>query len=232
MQLESWSNHRTWKSLAWLAMFGVALALPAGAMTIDELEGIGADNTAVTSLVIEGVTVTITQGNSLSMIAATYGGANTNNFSGTAQNVPLIPANVSGTRFIGGNPASITIVVPITFSFSAPVEAFQLTTLDLLENAGASTDSIALVAYDSINVEIVRHQRTGDQGASGLDLDWLVSSSSGNIAKVELIAVSFVTSGIGFGIDDIGVQVPEPSTYALACMAALGLWYRRRRKQA
>lgn len=210
----------------------VALALPAGAMTIDTLEvGLGNDGDAVTSRVIEGVTVTITQSNSQSMRAFTYGGLGA--FFGVATNIPLDPANVSGTRFIGGNPSVITDVIPIVFSFDAPVEAFQFTTLDLLENAGLSTDSIALVAYDSNSTEIVRHQRTGDQGPSGLDLDWVVFSSSRNIVKVELIGAPFSSSSgaLSFGIDDIGLQVPEPSTGLLLSTGLLGLAARRRRSR-
>jgi hypothetical protein len=204
-------------------------------MTINDLEGLGLpqENPAlpVPSLDIGGVTVTITEATEDGLGLYTYNtgpgvfvGANVG---GNTTNVPLNSNEVSLTRFLGGIlDNSITAAVPIVFTFSELIHEFQLTTIDLLEATGHSDDSIALIAYDSLGVEIGRHQRTGAQGESGLDLDWVVWSSTKNISSVELLAINPISSDAhGFGIDDIGLgltlTVPEPGWLLLLGLSAL-----------
>ena len=189
----------------------------------DDLETIGADGTSVTSRVVGGITVAIVPG----LTAGTYFDQTPVIFFGPAGGVgtandPLTPANVSGDRFIGG---TFTVLTgPITFSFSSPLNQFELTTLDMLEDGESSTAQVTLSAFDSSNFLLDQQIRVGPQGSSGLDLDWIVVSAAENIAYVELehMGIGF---GPAFGIDDLilgtedSVGIPEPTTALLLALA-------------
>ncbi|MDP6546053.1 MAG: PEP-CTERM sorting domain-containing protein, partial [Phycisphaerae bacterium] len=141
------------------------------------------------------------------MGARTYGGGLTAFGGAGGDNVPLNPENVSGSRFIStATPATDLFrhVQPITFTFSQPVQSFGLTTLDLLEDGIWPTRKLTLRAFDEGGALIAEHTRTGPQGPSGLDLDWLVASPSQNIVSASLSG-SFPG---GYGIDDLMVGRP------------------------
>ncbi len=183
---------------------------------VDDLETIGPDLTPVTQRIIDGVTVTISTTAGVDLLARTYGvlpsafgGA------GGADNEPLNPGNVSGSRFISssGFAGGFDSVQPIIFEFSAPLVSFGLTTIDLLEDGAPSSDFVVLRAFDTTNTLVAEVLRAGPWGASGLDLDWLVVFHSG-ITKVHLSGL--VTANPGFGIDDIVLMplqtIPVEST--------------------
>ncbi len=124
------------------------LAGPVSAQTVfvDDLENIGANWTPITTRVIGGVTVTISTAAG-TMTARTYFDSTSYAFTGAAgnDNAPLVPANVSGSRFIStsGQNSHFMDHQPITFDFSTPVGAFGLTTIDLLESGSSSTPRYA-----------------------------------------------------------------------------------------
>ena len=192
---------------------------PAG---VDVLEDIGPDTTPVTTRVIDGVTVTISTGAGLQMQACTYYDSTVYAFTGKdgAVNAPLNPGNVSGTRFIStlGTNSRFQNVEPITFEFDQPVTSFGLTTLDLLEDEEDPTTTLRLEAFDAADALVDEQVRTGEQGPSGLDLDWSVTGTG--IVKVRLTG-SIIGTDIGsFGIDDL---VLIPTVTAVPALDRIGL---------
>jgi hypothetical protein len=190
----------------------VLLLLAAGASgALDTLEDIGPDGAPVTSRVIDGVTVDISTANEV-MIAGTYGSTTFYLFGGVDNvhdNSPLRPTEVSLSRFISTG-LGYDNVIPIVFSFDRPVMAFGLTTIDLMERYDSAVE---LRAFDRTGTTVDIHARTGDQGESGLDLDWLVTSPRADISWVELGG----TNGFmgGYGIDDLMLigSIPGDANY-------------------
>jgi|LGOV01.1.fsa_nt_gb hypothetical protein len=191
----------------------------ANAYTItDTLEDIGSDGTEIETRVMGSVTVTISTSGLAPMVAQTYFNTATKAFDGHngTLNAPLVPGNVSGTRFISSN-TGIPNAQPIIFDFSEGVFGFGLTTLDLLESPN-SNEFVTLEARNLQGSIIDSQTRNGDWGDSGLDLDWFVSSSKADIFQVWLLSNIPNTSGSGYGIDDLIMQpVPVPSSILLLC---------------
>ena len=167
------------------------------------------NGTPVTSFVLGGVTVTVSTASTRNFTLRTYNDSDSHAFGGLNNdvNAPAYPENVSGIRFIATSDTSSSAgnfpyVAPITFEFSSPVCEFGLTTLDLLEECVKAGQSVSLEAYDASDILLDLQTRTGEQGLSGLDLDWLVSSTA-NISKVILTGTLTEPNCNAFGIDDI-----------------------------
>lgn len=201
---------------------------------IDTLEDIGPNGAVVTSRLIGGIEVTIDAGANAGVYANTYFDPSLHYFSGphsacgSTCNDPLDPTNVSGNRFIGGYPDGTPTfenrVPSYTFEFSSNLSGFGLTTIDLLENNGGDTDWITLTAYNSLGAILDTQTRIGDQGPSGLDLDWYVSSANPDIAKAVL--TSSISDFGGHGIDDLLVEtvaVPIPSAFYFFAVSLLNV---------
>ncbi|MHC4401047.1 MAG: hypothetical protein ACYTG0_15330 [Planctomycetota bacterium] len=192
-----------------------------GQTFVDTLEDIGPDYTPVTSRTIGGLTVNISTATGLNMSAATYDDTTPQTFyGGPLPNHPLVPENVSGSRFIStsdfANPnGRFHIIQPIIFTFSEPVYSFGLTSLDLLEPVQRPGDYLTLTAYDASGNVVDTHTRFGDQGDSGVDLDWYVSSLQGDIVRAEFGGLIYY--GVGYGIDDLVIGWPvidiKPGSY-------------------
>ena len=174
----------------------VPTVLAQGFVAYDSLETIGADSTVVTTRVIAGITVTMTSG--IPLIAETYGtGPLGFTGAGGAVNTPLNAANVSGTRFLTTNfnpDGGFTTAQPITFTFSQPVIFFGLTTLDILETAELSGNSVTLMGGLDTDTKMA------PQGASGIDVDWVVTDPAGFMTAT---LSGGPLSQNGFGIDDL-----------------------------
>jgi hypothetical protein len=132
-----------------------SIVLGAESCAVDGLEDIGDNNTEVTSRIINGITVTISTETGITK-AKTYNGGPTAFTGHGGVNVPLNPANVSGTRFISASMASLDYfedVQPITFIFSSRITSFGLTTLDLLEANVGATETLKL-PHRRLNAQI------------------------------------------------------------------------------
>ena len=201
---------------------------PSPGPTVDMLEDIGPDGTPVLSRTIAGVEVTMSSAGG-PLGARTYYDSDPLAFGGIGgalNNSPLVPSNVSLYRFLRTDGAFEGEVLPISFEFSSPIESFGLTTLDLLEYGEPDEATVEIRAYDASDILLDEMVRTGPQGSSGLDLDWLVSSPAQDIVRVELTGT--VRNYCGYGIDDLVLVVPEPATLSLLAVGA-GLVIRRRR---
>jgi len=190
-----------------------SVALGVEIRVVDELEDIGANQTEITSRIINGITVNFSTKTGITKTKRYNGGGTAFTGHNGQVNAPLNPANVSGTRFISASMASrdyFEDVQPITFIFSSRITSFGLTTLDLLETNVGSTETVRLLAFRSNGILVAHQTRTGPQGASGLDLDWFVTSASQNIAYVKLTGT--LTTGGGYGLDDliVGVNYDPP----------------------
>ncbi len=203
------------------------------AVFTDTLEDIGTDGTTVSSRIIGGVEVSLATDGGFPLFAATYFDNFPTAFEGSGgnSNAPLVPTNVSGTRFIsscnidaGCNNninGDFISASPITFTFSQFVTSFGLTSLDLLENSVSASSSITLSAFDDQDNLIDSQTRTGSQATSGLDLDWFVSSSSANIARVTFDGN--INAATGYGIDDLIVGVEDEAQSVPESSNILGL---------
>ncbi|MGK7932281.1 MAG: hypothetical protein AB4041_12720 [Microcystaceae cyanobacterium] len=195
------------------------------AIFTDTLEDIGTDGTIISSRIIGGVEVSLSTDGGFPFFAFTYFNDSPAAF-GTINgfNVPLVPTNVSGTRFISScnisagcttnNNGDFISANPIIFNFSPSITSFGLTSLDLLETGVSGSSSITLSAFDVKNNLIDSQTRTGSQGGNGLDLDWFVSSPSTNITRVTFSGN--INTATAYGIDDliVGVEpesIPESS---------------------
>ena len=190
-----------------------AFISPVAHAQVHTLESLGAEGTVVNELMIGAVRVTLSAGapftvreyNSTAYVA----------FSGApAHNQPLNPDNVSGEHFIstvvdGQYDTYFNEAVPLTFTFSHPIEMFRVTTLDLLESGAGSGATVSLTAYDGLDNILDVHTRTGIQGASGLDLVWVVSGIY--IHRVTMTGIIASGQG-GYGIDDIGIAISVIAT--------------------
>jgi len=207
---------------------GACVVGPAQAAVVDTLEDIGADGTAVTQRILDGVTFTITTAAG-PLEAATYFGFDTDMdaFGGAFGDAdrPLFPNNVSAEKFL--SVLDIDLAAPIVFTFSSPIQGFGLTTLDLLEVGVPPDDWIRLSAFDQADQLVDEDVITGPQGDSGLDLDLAVSSPTVNIVKVQLDA-DIDPGYSGYGIDDFTLTVPEPATVLFTAVGGLLLLLRRR----
>ncbi len=67
---------------------------------------------------------------------------------------------------------------------------------------------LELTAYDSLGNQLAVHVRRGEQGSSGLALDWEVASAG--IKYVELTGEEEAGQG-GFGIDDLILSRTTPA---------------------
>lgn len=193
----------------------------------DGFEDLGADGSTVVPRVIDDVSVTVSTGGSQSLLAATYYATTPNFFGGAGgvSNAPLVPNNVTLSRFI--TPGTYFIDArPIVFEFSEPVASFGLTTIDLLEDSGATGKYIVLRAFDVNDGVLDEHARFGGQGPAGLDLDWVVSSNAG-IMRVELDG-NVGSAGGNFGIDDLTLLLPEPTSLALLGLGGIAFLRRSR----
>lgn len=216
----------------------LALSAPLQATLINfDLENIGADGSVTNSITSGGVTINIAPVSG-SMYACTYGDNSPWCFSGAegVTNTALNPTNVSGTRFIStyASPQGTTNInnaVPITFTFSEAIMSFGLTTLDLLEDGG--NDGITFTL--SGNGGSSTHSMTGPQGASGLDLDFAISSSLFDITSVTFDMSGGSAWNSAYGIDDLFIEVkdasvPEPSIIALLSLGLFGISVAGRKK--
>ncbi len=180
---------------------------------INTLEALGDEGDVVSEFMIGTVKVTLSAG--VPFTLRRYNSTAYVAFSGApAHNQPLNPDNVSGDYFIstvvdGQYDTYFNNAVPLTFTFSHPIEMFRLTSLDLLESGAGSAATVSLTAYDGSDNIIDVHSRTGIQGASGLDLGWNVSGIY--IHRVTMTGVIASGQG-GFGIDDIGIAITAIST--------------------
>ncbi|MFT4543481.1 MAG: hypothetical protein ACI835_005953, partial [Planctomycetota bacterium] len=184
-----------------LAVASIASALP---QAVDTFEDLGLDGAVITNRVLDGVTVTYANSGLTPLTARTYGSSTDVAFTGAGgDNLPLLPGQVSGTRFISAveGADNFDTDVPIVFTLSEPVAAFGLTTLDLLE-ALAGTQQVILRAFDGAGTIVAEHERNGDQDTSGATLLWRVSSSVANIEEVHLLG-QVPPGTTGYGIDDI-----------------------------
>ena len=217
-----------------LLMFGMSEMASADLIT-DTLEDIGPDGTAITSRVIGGITVTISNSGNIDMGARTYFDNSPRAFNGAggSYNVPLSPGNVSGTRFISTSDSQpINFAQPIIFDFSDPVFGFGLTTLDLLEQNAGINSFVTLQARDLSGQIVATQTRIGPQGSSGIDLDWFVSSNTAEITQVSLLSNIAAGDGYGYGLDDLTLEpVPLPPSVLLFGTGIAGFVGIRMRKR-
>ena len=227
-----------------LTMVGVAAmwcALPAAHATVMitfNLEAIGVDGSVVPSVTKDGVTITFAPaaGN---MIACTYDDTSPICFQGQGLNInaALNPANVSGDRFISTVPSTdplttIQEATPLVFGFSELVMEFGFTTLDLLENEpGTNRNNLSLTGDGGASIDA----KGANQGASGIDVDWAISSAAFDITMATFDGNNPV--GAAYGIDDLFVVIsgapesaPEPATLALLALGLAGLGFVRKRR--
>jgi len=168
--------------------------------------------TEVTSRNIDGVMVTISSQTEDPIYSRIYYDSTSICFSfngaNSVPNTPLNPENVSGSRFISTFVDTVgfgfTDVQPIIFQFDQPITFFGLTTLDLCEE-GDPDPMLKLQAFNSSDNLIGEHIRTGNQGSSGIDLDWGISGEG--IVKV-LLAGNINGEYHGYGIDDLVLLKP------------------------
>lgn len=195
----------------------------ASAQVSDGFENIGPDGTLVPFRVIDGVYMTLRNDEGGAPVAHTYfqlprafTGA------GHVPNAPLVPENVSGSRFLyfGG---SLQETAPLRIDFSQPVYGFGLTTIDLLENSTAGSSAVFLRGLDGDLQFLTQQERYGPQGPSGLDLDWWITSPQG-ISTVLL--TGSVSGGGHFGVDDFVVQVADPVSLRPGSWGAVKNLYR------
>ena len=170
-----------------LMILSLPVVVAAAGPGFDGLEDIGPDCTVVGSRLMDGVTVTISSEGGFDMLARTYNDSGCFAFNGAdlEVNAPLFPENVSGTRFMSTHVPGCWFpdIEPIIFEFDRPIMLFGLSTLDLCESGDESAE-VSLVAYDSLSNAVDVHRRDGEQGQSGLDLDWCVTGTA--IVRVEL----------------------------------------------
>jgi len=209
------------------------------AIQIDTFEDLGPDGSLANSRIIDGVNVSMSNTAGINMIALSYAPYVTDtaydSFSNSGvMNLAANPANVSGQRFVSTfarNPDNqaghMNTVGVLRFDFSSVVSEFGFTTLDVLEAGNTAANFALMAAYDSMDNLLDSMELTGAQGVDGLDIDWLVSSASGDIAYVEFSAYLFNSA---YGIDDMLVtvaSVPEPGTLLLFAIGLLGLGFGR-----
>ena len=184
----------------------------ASLLFVDDFEDLAA-NADASSRSIAGVNITITPDSGLPITARTYNDAGTEAFvSGVTPNLPAVPANVSGVRFISTVvPGSHDFkqAEPMEFALSKPVRGFGFTTLDLLETGTLPGESVTVTAYDAAGNVVDSQTRTAPviATADGVDFDWFVSSANDDIIRVVLSGD--LTTLTGYGIDDLVVQ-PKP----------------------
>jgi hypothetical protein len=216
----------TWRKVtsvfaALIVSLSAVMAVEAGT---DDFEDIGLDGSAVTTRVIDGVTVTITTGDGTPFLARTYNvGIAAFRGAGDSSNAPLNPGNLSGTRFISTSyypegsvyaVKRLDSVMELVFEFDRPVAAFGFTTIDLAEGPVIGSDpagELTLVALDSANQPLDFQQEYRRHVLSGGDIDWMVSSANG-ISKV-ILAESYdgFSWELDYGIDDLVIALlPTP----------------------
>lgn len=211
------------KSIA-AAVSAIIISTSVNAAVIDTFEDIGANGTVINNRIIDGVTVSLSTNTGAKFSAATY-------FSGLfafagqpgAMNNPLVPSNVSGSRFISTqvNVVPLSDTLKLNFNFSEGISEFGFTMLDFEIGMGE------LTAYDSNDnvVDSFTYGYTGayDPANSGVDTDWLVTSVNGNISYAIFSTVG-ANSGGGYGIDDMLVSsVPVPGAVWLFGSGLLSL---------
>jgi len=172
------------------------------------------DGTAVSTITIGTITVTMSNSSSNELTLRTYESTEWVAFSGHgAHNTPLNPSQVSYSRFIStvndqNNTGFFNVAAPITFTFAEPVRGFGLTTLDLLESGAGAGAHVELTAFNEDGILIDQLRRDGPQGASGLDLRWAVCGDA--ISYVQLTGAVSSTQG-GYGLDDLAIGCPPIS---------------------
>ncbi len=220
---------------SFIVVFTLLAALGAGPALadVDPLEDIGSDGTIVDTRVIAGVTVSIATAPGTHLVACTYdslpaafagpglGGPN------QKPNHPDQPGNVSGARFLGSLDGKLSqrfnTVEPIVFTFDAPVRVFGLTTLDLLETHSGAASMVRLQGFDADGQLVVEQVLSGEQGPSGLDLDWSVTWNPG---LTRAVLTGTIGAGFaGFGIDDIVLE-PVPVATESTTWGAIKALYR------
>ena len=184
---------------------------------VDDFEDTGPNFTQVTTRVVEGVSVTISNASGLPFLSVTYFDEGSHCFAGAGDviNAPVDPSRVSGDLFIS-TADNINTDMPIVFEFSTPLGAFGLTTLDVLEDVETSADAEVRLQGFNGNTLVAEHVITGVQGGSGLDLDWMITSHAGITRAVLLRTAGTISAG--YGIDDlvmVSLAVPtESSTFS------------------
>ena len=217
--------------IAVLALISGWIAPASAVLFTDGLENIGADGALVSSRTIGGVTVGITTAIDATdpMEARTYFDGSPRAFAGAgnADNAPLNPSNVSGTRFIStsrhfNTQTRLGNASPVVFSFSTAIAGFGFTTLDLLESITPAGRTVTLEALNSASAVVASMSLTGPQGGSGLDIDWFVSSPGNDIFAARFTSDLVQGEGGGYGIDNLVVDtVPVPGGLPLLA-GALG----------
>ncbi len=188
------------------------LTIPCAFGQRDGFEDIGPDGTVIEQRTIGAVSVRVLSAEGVVLTARTYGAGGERAFDGLRgqPNSPLNSGAVTGRRFLapedlaGGSSLGFSESAPIVFELSPPVQLFSITTIDLLEDGERADASVSLRALDADGRVLVEVFRDGEQGPSGLDLDWCVRARMPQIARVELLAHG-VLERSGFGLDDLVV---------------------------
>lgn len=181
---------------------------------VDDFEDTGPNFTVVSSRVIEGVTIDLSNASGLPFLSVTYNDPGSHCFVGANDgiNEPADLGDVSGDRFIS-TADNINLDMPIVFDFSIPLGIFGITTIDVLEDVETSPDAeVRLQGFHNDQL-VAEHVITGIQGGSGVVLDWQISSQQG-FTKAVLIRTAGTISA-GYGIDDmeaVSLVVPTEST--------------------
>jgi hypothetical protein len=181
---------------------------------VDDFEDTGPNFTVVSSRVIEGVTIDLSNASGLPFLSVSYNDPGSHCFVGANDgiNEPIDLGDVSGNRFIS-TADNINLDMPIVFDFSIPLGIFGITTIDVLEDIETSTDAeVRLQGFHNDQL-VAEHVITGIQGGSGVVLDWQISSQQG-FTKAVLIRTAGTISA-GYGIDDmeaVSLAVPTEST--------------------
>ena len=191
-----------------LVLSGSALA------GVDDFEDTGPNFTVVSSRVIEGVTIDLSNASGLPFLSVTYNDPASHCFVGANDgiNEPVDPSQVSGNRFIS-TADNINLDMPIVFDFSIPLGIFGISTIDVLEDVETSPDAeVRLQGFHNDQL-VAEHVITGIQGGSGVVLEWQISSNQG-FTKAILIRTAGTISA-GYGIDDmeaVSLAVPTENT--------------------
>ncbi|MAY75137.1 MAG: hypothetical protein CMJ31_10545 [Phycisphaerae bacterium] len=93
----------------------------------------------------------------------------------------------------------------LVFEMSEPVAAFGFTTMDVLQKGQPFQDFLILAAFDEAGELVATQRRDGEQGPSGIQLDWFVEDPKARIVRVTL--GGSLTRNARYGVDNLRLRV-------------------------
>lgn len=180
---------------------------------VDDLEDIAEDNAVVELREVAGVAIAMKSTLGTSFRSCTYGDSTPTAFNDQARgpNVPFdFDSAVLGKRFISTlEPLADTRLgrayMELVFEMSEPVAAFGFTTMDVLQKGQPFQDFLILAAFDEAGELVATQRRDGEQGPSGIQLDWFVEDPKARIVRVTL--GGSLTRNARYGVDNLRLRV-------------------------